>query len=261
MNATDHFKAGKLQEAIDDQIVAVKNTPGDHSKRLFLFEMLAFAGELERARRQIEAINYGQLELDAAVLSYQKLIDAEQLRRRLFSDGLTPLFLADPPEHVQWRLDAINLLRENKPAEAASLLAKANEACENLKGTLNGKPLESLRDCDDLFAGVLEVFAQGKYFWAPLEQVDVVMMEAPKYPRDLLWIPARLELKDAAGEVFLPALYPNSHTHADPQIKLGRSTDWQAKEGGPTLGVGARMFLVGDEDMGLLEWREFKGAD
>ena len=61
-------------------------------------------------------------------------------------------------------------------------------------------------------------------------------MNPPRFPRDLLYVPARLELADEAGEVFLPALYPGSHEHADDQVRLGRMTDWKALEGGPTLG-------------------------
>ena len=32
-----------------------------------------------------------------------------------------------------------------------------------------------------------------------------------------------------------------------------------AAEDGPTRGVGARVFLVDDDAVGLLEWREFVG--
>jgi len=56
MNATDLFKAGRLQAAIDAQIQEVKAKPADHGRRLFLFELCAFAGDLERARRQIDAL-------------------------------------------------------------------------------------------------------------------------------------------------------------------------------------------------------------
>ena len=76
--------------------------------------MLAFAGDLEKARRQIDAIQYGELELDAAVLTYRKLLDAEEARRRLFRDGVKPQFLKDPPEHVNLRLEALNRLREKR---------------------------------------------------------------------------------------------------------------------------------------------------
>ncbi len=257
MNASELLQAGKLQEAIDAQLKAVKAHPADHGKRFFLFELLAFAGDLDRARRQIDAVQLEDPERDTVVLAYRKLLDAEQTRRRLFSEGLQPQFLIAPPEHVKLRLEAVNRLREQRFAEAAEILTKASEATPPLVGMLNNKPFTSLRDCDDLFAGVLEVMAQGNYFWLPLEQVNTLALNAPKFPRDLLWMPARVEIREGpSGDVFLPTLYPGSYAHADDQVKLGRMTDWKSHEGGPVLGIGLRMFLVDDEAMSLPEWRE-----
>jgi type VI secretion system protein ImpE len=258
MTASELFKAGRLAEAIDAQVHEVKANPADQAKRLFLFELLAFAGDLERARRQIEAVNYGEMERDNAVQAYRKLLDAEEARRRVFGDGVMPHFLVPPPEHLGKRLEAVNCLRADQPAEAARLLDGA-AAEPALSGRLNGKPFTVLRDCDDLFGPVLEVMAHGDYYWLPLEQVDALTANAPKFPRDLLWLPARLEVRDGpAGDVFLPALYPGSHEHPDDQVKLGRLTDWASAEGGPVRGVGLRLFLVDDDAMNLLEWRELQ---
>lgn len=258
MNATEAYKAGKLPEAIDLQLKEVKSHPGDHGKRLFLFELLAYAGDLERAKKQIEVVVYPEMELMAAVTGYRRLLDSEQARRALFADGQVPRFFGDQPEHVHMRLNAVLLLREKRMKEAAELLAKANESAPAVKGKLNEKPFESLRDCDDLFGAVLEVFAQGGYYWVPLEQVESVTIPAPKFPRDLLWLPARLEMKDSAGNVFLPSLYPGSHEHQDNQIKLGRATDWKVGDDSPVLGVGAHMFLAGEQDVSLIEWRSLE---
>jgi type VI secretion system protein ImpE len=257
MNPTQLFQAGKLADAVAAQTQEVKAHPADQGKRIFLFELLAFAGDLDRAGRQIGAVNYGEVERDTTVLTYRKLLDAEQARRRLFGEGLKPEFLADPPEHVRLRLDAVNRLREGRPTEALELLTRAADAWTPPRGQLNGKAFASLRDCDDLFAGVLEVLSQGKYFWVPFDQIDSLSMNAPKYPRDLLWVPAHLAMRDGpAGDVFVPALYPGSHEHPDDQVKLGRITDWKQAEGAPVLGAGARMFLVDDDAIGILEWRE-----
>jgi type VI secretion system protein ImpE len=259
MTASQLFQAGRLREAIDTQTQEVKANPADPKRRLFLFELLAFAGDLERARRQIDAVNFGQVEMEAAVLAYAKLLDAEQARRRLFSEGLKPQFFGEPSDHVRLRLEAVNRLREGQSKEAAETLARAAEAFPALKGKLNGREFQSLRDCDDLFAGVLEVMAHGAYYWVPLDQVIALGMNTPRYPRDLLWLPARLTLADGGqGEVFLPTLYPGSHEHPDDEIKLGRKTDWKGEEGGPVLGIGCRDFLVGEEVIGLLEWRELE---
>ena len=75
--------------------------------------------------------------------------------------------------------------------------------------------------------------AQGKYYWVPLEQVESLAANAPAAPRDLLWLPAHLSLRDGPeGDVFLPALYPGSHEHADDAVKLaGRPTGRAARAG------------------------------
>jgi type VI secretion system protein ImpE len=257
MNASELFKSGQLQEAIDAQIQEVKANPGDQARRLFLFEMLAFAGDLERAQRQIDAVNYGQMELDTAVLAYRKLLDAEKARRRLFSDSQIPQFLKDPPEHIRLRLEAVNRLREKRPVEARETLEKAASLTPEVKGQLNGKPFSSLRDCDDVLSGVLEVMTRGNYYWLAFEQIDTVAMNPPKFPRDLLWLPARLAVRDGpAGEVHLPTLYSGSHEHPDNQVNLGRMTDWKGAEGEPVCGVGLRTFLMDDDVITLLEWRD-----
>ncbi|HMC88398.1 MAG TPA: hypothetical protein VKI17_02575, partial [Gemmataceae bacterium] len=148
MNAGDLYKAGKLQDAIDAQIKEVRASPGDQARRLFLFELLAFAGDLDRAQKQVEAVKYTELELEAATLAYRKLLDTERLRRRLFSEGLAPKFLQEPPAHLHHRLEAVNALRQGRRAEAAELLQKAGDASPQVQGSLNDKPFTALRDCD-----------------------------------------------------------------------------------------------------------------
>jgi type VI secretion system protein ImpE len=258
MNASDLYKAGRLREAIEAQVREVKSSASDPSKRLFLFELLLFAGDLDRACRQAEAITYKDPDIDAAVAIYRKLVDAEQARRDLLARGVAPGFFGEPSEHLRLRLDAVNRLREGRPAEVAEALDRANEAVPAVGGQLNGRPFQSLRDADDLFAGVLEVMAHGRYFWVGLEQVRLLTMNPPRFPRDLLFIPAHLELEEEQGDIFVPALYPGSHEHVDDQVKLGRMTDWKELDGGPMLGVGQHTFLRDDDEIGLLEWREWR---
>jgi type VI secretion system protein ImpE len=258
MNASDLYKAGRLREAIDAQEQEVKASAIDPSRRLFLFELLLFAGDLEHARRQAEAIAYKDTGLDSALAVYRKLLDAEQARRDLFSRGVAPGFFGEPSEHLRLRLSAVNRLREGHSAEAAEVLGRANEAIPPFSGRLNGQPFHSLRDADDLFAGVLEVMAHGRYFWVGLEQVRLLTMHPPRFPRDLVFIPAHLELKDEEGDIFVSALYPGSHEHADDQVKLGRMTDWKELDGGLLLGIGLHSFVRDDDDIALLEWRDWR---
>lgn len=258
MTATDHYRAGRLQEAIEAQVQQVKAHPADQRLRLFLFELLAFAGDWERARRQIDAVQHHDVDLDVATQTYRGLLDGESARRQLFADGTGPRFLTEPPAHIRTRLEAVAALRADQPAQARQLLEQADAAAPAPTGTLNGKPFTLLRDCDDVFGPVFEVLAHGGYFWVPLEQVESLQVRPPRFPRDLLWLPARLEAVGSAGDVFLPVLYPGSALAVDNAIRLGRSTDWQTAADGPVRGLGMRTFLVDDDVLPLPEWREFR---
>jgi type VI secretion system protein ImpE len=259
MTATELYKAGRLQAAIDAQIQEVRSNPTDHGRRLFLFELLAFAGDLDRARRQIEAVTYGDPERDTAVLTYKKLLDGEDHRRRVFRDVVMPEFLIPPPEWLFLRLQAVAALKGGDPAEARALLDRADAAAPNVAAVLNDKPVDGLRDCDDLFGPVLEVVAHGRYYWLPLEQVESVAAAPPKFPRDLIWFPVKLTVKDGpAGDAFLPVRYPETEQAADEGMRLGRATDWVGTDGPLVRGVGARLLLAGDDAVPVTELRELR---
>lgn len=255
MDATQLFKSGKLAEAIDAQLALVKAKPMDHGQRLFLFELLTFSGDLDRAQKQIDAVNHGEIEIDAAVSEYRKLLDAERSRRKVFAGTGQPEFLSPPSESIRLRLLGLLKLATGAPDGIAEMFQQANAELPPLKGSLNGTPFDSLRDGDDCLAPILEVYTRGQYFWVALEQIGSLTISAPRFPRDLLWIPAHLEMRQGdAGSVFLPALYPGTDQESDPQLKLGRLTDWRGEN--LVRGVGLKTFVVGAGESGILDWRK-----
>jgi len=264
VTTTELYQQGKLQEAIDAQIQAVKGKPGDQSLRLFLFELFAFAGEFERAQKQIDVLKFEEPELLAAAVNYRHCLESEILRRRTFKEGIAPGFLKEPPEHLKLRIEALQQIRAGDHVGAKATLDKAEAATPPYKGTLNDKPFGLLRDCDDLFGPVLEVFAKGKYYWLPYEDIDLLASNPPKFPRDLMWLPANLQVKDGpSGEVFLPVIYPGSSENSDQEIKLGRVADWVQAPGGPVRGVGARLLLIDEDSTNMLAVRQImaEGAE
>lgn len=254
MTATELFRAGKLADAIAAQIAQVKAHPGDAGIRTFLFELLLFAGDLDRAAKHLDAVRADTPELVAAAEAYRGIVAAEKTRRAALSGGREqPSFFGEIPEHARLRVEALKALTD--PGLAARLAA-ADAAAPDLVGSLNGAPFTGLRDADDLFGTVLEVFAQGKYFWVPFEQVASLTANPPRFPRDTLYLPARLTLSDdSSGDVFLPTLYPDSYDHHDDPIRLGRETAWDGPTGA-VRGSGHRVILIGDADVGLLDIRE-----
>lgn len=254
MSVKELFQAGKLDEAVEAQIQQVKSKPTSTEFRTLLFELLSFQGQLERADKQLEVIAQQDENANWATQVYRNLIKAEQTRQKLFTEGLKPGFLLDPPDYIHLHLDAINRLREEQPAEARTLLEKSESACPDFSGTHNDQPFEGFRDCDDLFAPILELFVLFDYIWLPFEQIQELEISRPEHPRDLLWTPVRIVLADGSQRRgYVPALYADTHQQDDAELKLGRMTDWQAAEDGPVTGLGRRQYLVGDENPSILE--------
>jgi type VI secretion system protein ImpE len=141
----------------------VKSHPADTPLRIFLFELLCFAGDYQRADRQLEVIGHQGSRAEVGVQVYRNIFAAEQVRRRLFSDGLQPKFLFEPPAYVRLHLEALNRLRENSSAEARGLLEKSVEARPALSGQINGQAFTDIQDSDELLGPCLEVIAGKDY--------------------------------------------------------------------------------------------------
>ncbi len=129
-----------------------------------------------------------------------------------------------------------------------------------VSGLLNGKPFESIRDADPRIGSRLEVIAAGDYLWIGFEHIAHLSIEVPKRLRDTLWAPARLRTGPSfkgqdLGEVLLPALAPGSVATDDPDIRLGRVTEWFRDESGIEFPLGRKVLLVDGEEIPLLEVR------
>ena len=110
---------------------------------------------------------------------------------------------------------------------------RANEAVPAFRGQLNGQPFESLPRRRRPVRRGAGSHGPRPIFLGRAGAGPAPDDEPPRFPRDLLFIPAHLELEDEQGDIFLPALYPGSHEHPDDQVRLGRMTDWKELDGGP----------------------------
>ena len=254
--AEELLAESNLQAAIQELTSKVKASPTDIRLRTFLFELLVFAGDWDRAERQLDVIGQQSVKAEVGVEVYRNNIKAERDRARLFSDGLHPHFLSEPPAYIDLHLETINRIREGNGAEARALLDRAEEDRPALMGRLNGTPFLDFRDYNDLVGPVLELIIANKYTWVPLERIKRVELGAPRELRDLIWVAANLETCDGViGEAFVPALYCGSNKHPDDRVKLGRMTDWDQISEGLYRGAGLRLFLVDDHDRPMLEAR------
>ncbi|MGH9405559.1 MAG: type VI secretion system accessory protein TagJ [Terriglobia bacterium] len=236
MTAKELFQSGKLDDAVQALTAEVRNHPSDLRARTFLFELLCFAGQFDRAEKQLDVAVQGDATAELGALVYRAALNAEKTRQDAF-------------EKKQYRKSGADV----PPSPA---------------GSLNGRPFASISDGDPRVGPRLEVFAAGSFMWIPFEHIASVEMEAPKRLRDILWAPASVKTGPSfkgvdLGDVLLPALAPFSWQSADDAARLGRATFWVEGDNGDAVPVGQKLLVVdGEEEFPFLELRklEFKPA-
>lgn len=235
MNSKELFQAGKLTEAIQALGAELRNDPTDARRRTFLFELLCFAGEYERAAKHLDVLSQAGNQAELGALLYRSALHAERTRDEMFRKREYPRAALDGAE---------------PPA---------------VSGTLNGQPFEALEDGDPRIGARLEVFAAGQYMWIPLQHIKSVEIQAPKRLRDLLWAPALVRtgpsFKDQElGEVLIPVLAPETYRSTEDDIRLGRATDWVETADGEYVPVGTKSLLIDGKYVPILEVRRLEIA-
>jgi type VI secretion system protein ImpE len=249
VEALQLFRASRLREAIEVCVREVKKQPSKPDHRDLLSQLLCFTGDWERADKHLETLALQCPDRAAAIALIRQLIRAAEARQQCFTTGRLPEFVAQPPLYLQHYLQASICLREGQVAEAAELLARAEQARPPAAGRCGGVPFQDLRDADDLTAGFLEAFTtNGKYYWLPFERVRRIILHPPETPLDVLWRRCQIAVAEGPnGIVYLPQLYVDSPQAEDESVQVGRSTEWRGAEGEPVRGVGHRLLWINEE--------------
>lgn len=242
MNPQELFKAGKLGEAVSSLSEQLRRNPEDSKSRTFLFELLCFSGEYERAERQLDVLAHAGPQSEMGAMTYRGLLSATKTRQDIYSEP-------------------------GRPASATQSPAGDAVTGDVARGSLNGRPFRNLVDADPRIGSNLEIFAAGSYVLIPYSLLSSVEVSPPRRLRDLLWIPATIRTTPAfqnreLGETLLPALTPFAAKHASDAVRLGRETVWEEDESGEARPVGQKILLVDGEEMPILDVRtlEFVAA-
>ena len=225
-SAESLFASGRLEEAVAQLSDALRSQPTDRALRTFLFELLSFAGEYERADRQLAALAADGPTVEAAVATYRAALQAERVREHMFDTGDLPAPHAPPA----------------------------------VRGSLDGVAFTSITDGDDRLGPRLEVIAGGRYLWIPFAHLASIVVQPPTRLRDLRWLTARITtnttIKDLElGEVLLPALTPACWRSPDMELRLGRATDWSEQADGSYRPEGQKVLRIDDRDVPLVDVR------
>ncbi len=260
----DLIKEGKLAEARANLVAAVKKSPGDTAARTMLFQVLLFLGEWDKAQRHLEMLAQLDANMAAAAPLYNNLLKCERERVEVVSFRTLPSFLPATPTYFESYHKACQHLQTSLDGTGKDLFCAMELEIPEVAGTVNGVEFSGMRNTDDVLAFALEVFAHDRYVWVPFESIREIIVTPPQSLLDLLWIPASITTWGGLSmNGFLPVLYPHSWQHDNEQVRMGRMTDWSAQYGDCVRGAGQQVFVFGDQDLAILEWRniQFKMTD
>src|ERR1019366_9188656 len=122
----------------------------------FLFELLCFTGEYDRAEKQLDILADAGKEAAMGTLLYRSPLQAARTRGDMFEKKAFPL-------------------------------GAVGQAVPPATGTLNDQAFETIEDADPRIGARLEVFAAGAYLWLPFAHIASIRTEPPKRLRDLIW--------------------------------------------------------------------------
>src|ERR1700739_1624609 len=98
MNPQELFRAGGLTDPIKALSAELRDHPTDVRRRTFLFELLCFAGEYERADKQLEVLAQAGPQSEMGVLLYRSALYAERKRQDVFGEFPSEQSEEDSPE-------------------------------------------------------------------------------------------------------------------------------------------------------------------
>jgi type VI secretion system protein ImpE len=257
MDARDLIKAGRLSEARQNLIDAVKSSPADTGKRTLLFQIHALCGEWDKAERDLDLIAAQDAKREIGVQVYRNIVRAEMERSEVFTLGRRASFLPESPPNAELYFALQKKLLNNEIPEAAGLFNQVKSQIPHLSGSMNGKKFIGFSDTDSCTAFFLETIIHERYVWIPFAAIRELIITPPKALFDLIWAASRITTWEGLIlNCFLPVLYVDSYRHTDDRVKLGRMTDWTAMGGSFTKGSGQHVFQIGEDERALLEIQE-----
>jgi type VI secretion system protein ImpE len=259
MLAEENLRNGNLQAALEDLQAQIRKQPESSRHRIFFFQLLAVLGQWERALNQLNVLEKLDEDTWPMVQMYRAAIQCEVLRVDIFAGRQTPLIFGEPPAWMAWLLEALRLTASARHDQAAELRNQAFDQAAVSSGTIDDKPFDWIADADSRLGPTLELILNGRYYWAPFEQIRMIQISPPEDLRDLVWLPARFVWANGGEAVgLIPTRYPDSETAEDTSIQLARTTRWQEVANGVHHGLGQRMLATDQDDYPILEVRLIK---
>ena len=191
---------------------------------MFLFQLLALAGEWDKAKTQLQTLASLSPEAQMLSVAYGQAIEAERLRARVFAgEAEMPLL-----HQADWAVPlarSLALFAQGKTDEAEAARDEAFDAAPDMPGVLNDEAFEWIADADARFGPAFEAIINGRYGLVPFDAVESIKSDGPRDLRDLIWYPVTIAFRQGQSiAAMLPVRYPGSETSTDTAVRLARTT-------------------------------------
>jgi type VI secretion system protein ImpE len=245
-----------LAQQLAELMQQVRRQPGDMRLRIHLAQLSMLLGQWERALGQLQTVAVADPAALPFAQAYREAIRCERLRERVFAGEIAPPALGEPPAWLATLAQALKLRAQGLHESADALQAQAFEDAPATAFELDGEAIEWIADADSRLGPICELLLNGQYYWVPFDDIESLEIEAPVDLRDLVWIPARLTLRNGGQHpVLLPSRYPGSAESGDDAVCRARLTRWQPLSESAWAGLGQRMWTSDRGEHALLDVR------
>jgi len=233
-----------LADELAELQAAIRRDASNAKLRVHLFQLLCVMGNWTRALAQLQLC--GQMDIKALPMAqtYREAIRCELFRTEVFAGRRTPQVMGQPPAWIGSLIDALRHDGDGQFAIAAGLRQKAMDEADPVAFSVDGQAVEWLADADSRLGPVLEVIANGQYYWLPLESCKGISIETPVDLRDKVWAAAEVLLpNEGCVPVLIPARYAGTVEAEGAQgddLRRGRLTEWREAADGMWFGLGQR---------------------
>ena len=248
-----------LTDELAELQAAVRKDASNSKLRVHLFQLLCVMGNWKRALAQLQVC--AQMEAKALPMAqtYREAIKCELFRRDVFEGKRTPQIMGTPPTWVGAMIEALKLDGRKDFSGAAKLRESAMEEAEPTPFMVDGTKCEWIADADSRLGPVLEVIANGQYYWLPFQSCTGLILEPPTDLRDMVWAPGEVMLpNEGRVAVLIPTRYPGTETVTSAEsddLKRSKRTEWTEPEPGMWFGMGQRLWASDVAEHAILDTR------
>ena len=246
-----------LEQALAHIENLIRQNPSNVAHRMALFQILLITGAWERALKQLQTCVKLQPDLAAIATTYGDLIRAEHQRENVFLGKSQAHFYSDPPIWLSEMAQALQHQNQNEYELAdqcrSEALSKAPDTPCTLHHAEETTTLPWITDMDTRIGPVMEVMLHGRYFWIPLSDIKSIQFAPLTDLRDLVWIMAEIEFKNAEPiHAFIPTRYPFTHL-SEQSNQLVKTTQWQHISNTCFAGLGQRSWMSEQTEHPILQ--------